>query len=65
MKFHNNGETILESDQEYREAFLDYYNNFLTVDRFAAYYGWSTQTAKQTIEEGRALHESNCKQVQA
>ena len=62
MRFTTNGETVLENNQEYREAFLDYINNFLTVDRFASYYGWSVNDARQVIDDGRALHESYVQQ---
>ena len=61
MRFTTNSETVLENDQEYIDAFLDYLNNFLTVGRFAAYYGWSDDNASQVICEGRALHEATCK----
>ena len=57
MQFTTNSETVLENDQEYINAFLDYLNNFLTVGRFADFYGWSDENARQVITEGRALHE--------
>ena len=58
MKFTNDHETILETDDEYREVYLDWRNSFLTATRFADYYGWSESVARQVIEKGRALHES-------
>lgn len=58
MKFTNESETILENDGEYQAAYLDWKNNFLSVSGFAAHYGWSDETAKQVISDGRALHES-------
>jgi hypothetical protein len=36
--------------------YLDYVNNFLTVDRFAEYYALSIKTANEVINEGRILH---------
>jgi hypothetical protein len=36
--------------------YLDYVNNFLTVDRFAEYYSLSIKTANEVINEGRILH---------
>lgn len=36
------------------EMYLDYVNNFLTVERFAEYYGIRLGTAHMIIEVGRA-----------
>ena len=56
MRWTNNGETVLETDADYIAAFLDWFNNFLTVSRFADYYGWSDEMAILVIDEGRELH---------
>lgn len=40
------------------ELFLDYFNNFLTVQRFAEYYGLTNCEAVEVIEQGRKSHES-------
>ena len=37
--------------------YLDWVNNFLTVERFAEHYGLDDDTASAVIDEGRALHE--------
>ena len=33
--------------------FLDYFNNFLTVEVFAEHYGETVETAHKVIEQGR------------
>lgn len=37
--------------------YLDYINNFLTVERFAQYYGISVDLANMVIKEGREQNE--------
>jgi|DEB0MinimDraft_10_1074344.scaffolds.fasta_scaffold317801_1 hypothetical protein len=39
------------------EMFRDWFNNFLTVERFASYYGISVAEAKRIISAGREQHE--------
>ena len=56
MKFTINHETVLETDQEYRDMYLDWVNNWISIGRFAAYYGWSEETAAHMIEQGREAH---------
>lgn len=41
---------------KYVELYLDYINNFLTVGRFAEYYGMSENYANHVIEIGRKLN---------
>lgn len=41
----NNFQKTLET------LYLDYFNNFLTIEGFAEYYGISEQLAKQIIKE--------------
>ena len=36
--------------------YLDFVNNFLTVERFAEYYGLDYYDAEWIIEQGRALN---------
>jgi hypothetical protein len=40
-----------------REMYLDWVNNFLTLDRFAEYYEIDNETANHVILEGRRVHE--------
>lgn len=38
------------------ELFRDYFNNFLTVERFAEYYGMTNEEAEAAITRGRDQH---------
>jgi hypothetical protein len=40
-----------------QNLFLDYFNNFLSVEGFASWYGMSEAKAKRVIELGRKIHE--------
>lgn len=40
-----------------REMFLDWFNNFLTIERFAEYYGVTVEEAQAIIAKGRQEHE--------
>jgi len=42
------------------KIYLDWVNNFLTVERYAEYYGIGEVEALWTIEIGRDLHEAQC-----
>lgn len=37
-------------------AYLDYFNNYLTVDKFASDYGMNLPQAKRIINTGRKLN---------
>ena len=39
------------------DLFLDYFNNFLTIERFAEYYGTTLEKAQRIIDIGRKCHE--------
>lgn len=41
---------------ELNECYVDYFNNFLTVERYAMYKGWSLFFAKQVINSGRKIN---------
>ena len=41
----------------YQEYYLDYLNNWLTVDRFAEYYNMTITQAYYAINKGRVLHQ--------
>ncbi len=43
---------------KYRELFLDWFNNFLTIERFAEYYDLEVSEASRIIEIGREMHET-------
>lgn len=40
------------------KLYLDYVNNFLTVEKFAEHYGLSLVDAEKIIRQGRKEHES-------
>ena len=48
--------TVLNKLDKTVEMYLDYFNNFLTVSRFAEYYGISEEEANQVIKIGRMLN---------
>ena len=41
---------------ELNEIYVEYYNNFLTVERFARYKGWALSFTKQVIKAGRKIN---------
>lgn len=43
---------------QYVKLYLDYVNNFLTVERFAEYYNMSTDYAGHVISIGRKLNQA-------
>ena len=38
-------------------VFMDWFNNFLTYERFAEYYGLEIEQAKKAIDAGREIHD--------
>ena len=38
------------------ELYVEYYNDFLTVEYFAEYHGWPLSFAKQVINSGRKIN---------
>ena len=38
------------------ELYVEYYNDFLTVEGFARYKGWSLSFARQVIKSGRKVN---------
>lgn len=43
---------------ELQTLFLDWYNNFLSVIKFAEHYNFTTDEALDIIERGRIAHET-------
>lgn len=41
--------------QKFSEMYLDYVNNFLTVEKFADHYGITVEHAQQIVDAGRAV----------
>ena len=44
-------------DEHLEFIFMDWFNNFLTVERFAEHYGLEIEQAKKAIDAGREIHE--------
>lgn len=43
-------------ETELISQYVDYFNNFLTIERFAEYYAYPIDTAKYVINKGRELN---------
>lgn len=43
------------------KMYLDWFNNFLTVEAFASYYRLDVETANRVINEGRKIHNQGAK----
>ena len=41
---------------ELNEIYVEFFSNFLTVERFAEYNGWTLSFTKQVIEAGRKIN---------
>ena len=39
--------------------YLDYFNNFLSIERFAEYYNLSVTDADEIIKQGRTINHRN------
>jgi hypothetical protein len=44
--------------EQFVEWYLDFVNNFLTLDGFAEYYGISRDQAEQVVKLGKQIHET-------
>lgn len=51
-----------ETDNQKIQAYLDYLNNFLTIDKFAEHYGFAHDKALRILSAGRKLHSESSKQ---
>ena len=45
--------------QQKAVIYLDWVNNFLSVEKFASYYNITVSEANKLIEEGRTIHEQS------
>lgn len=46
------------------EFYLDYFNNFLTIDRFAEYYNFTRYEASKILDLGKEVnHNDNLKEI--
>ena len=46
-----------KTDKEMQSIFLDWFNNYLTYEKFSSDYGISIKQAEKLIEQARAIHE--------
>ena len=51
----------MTANQFFRAAFLDYFNNYMTVEKYAEDNEISTADAKELIDIGRKYHEKHVK----
>jgi hypothetical protein len=47
---------VEQAATHFQQLYLDWVNNFLTVERFAEYYGLDTNEAEKQILIGRKIH---------
>tara|TARA_B110000977_G_scaffold107954_1_gene140601 strand:- start:268 stop:420 length:153 start_codon:yes stop_codon:yes gene_type:complete len=45
-----------KTKEVYEEMYLDWFNNFLSTDRFREYYNLSMAEAENIIDEGRKIN---------
>ena len=48
---------------KFQEMYLDWVNNFLTVEVFAQYYNLTNEQALYVIESGKKYHEESLQEV--
>ena len=41
---------------ELNEIYMEFFSNFLTIERFAEYNGWTLSFTKQVINSGRKIN---------
>ena len=59
----NINESVLNVGKYFQNLYLDYANNFLTVECFANYHGFDVDTATKYINIGKKIHNSMTKEV--
>jgi hypothetical protein len=52
-----------KTDKEKQSIFLDWFNNYLTYEKFSSDYGINIEQAEKLIEECRAIHERLVKEI--
>ena len=59
----NINKSVLNVGKYFQNLYLDYANNFLTVECFANYHGFDVGTAIKYISIGKKIHNSMTKEV--
>ncbi len=54
----------ITNEEKKINLFLDYKNNFLTIEKFAEYYGFELEKANSIINQGRELNEKRATENQ-
>lgn len=55
----------INGDQDKIRMFRDWFNNFLTLSRFASYYDITENEALSIIDQGRKLHDDLAYKIQS
>lgn len=53
------------TENKLRQDYLDYVNNYLSLDRFAEHRGMTLEQAKIILAMGKQLHEDYCFMLKA
>jgi hypothetical protein len=56
IQFDHTQQRKKELNKYLNEMYLDYFNNFISVERFAEYYNISETFALEVIEQGRQIN---------
>ena len=51
----------MNANKYFRTAFLDFFNNYMTIEKYAEHNGISTADANNLIDAGRKYHEQRVK----
>lgn len=58
LNYTGNDATLKTAYDDYLDfLFMDWFNNFLTLDRYADYYGLEKDQAHKVINAGRKIHD--------
>lgn len=58
------GELVQYNTIELNEFYVDYFNNFITIDRFAEYYNFTRYEASKILDLGKEInHNENLKEL--
>ena len=51
-----------KANDYFESLYLEYFNNFLSVEGFAEYFGFRTEQAQAIIDHGRKIHKQKHQQ---
>ena len=65
LSYTGDNDTLKAAYDDYLDfLFMDWFNNFLTLDRYADYYGLEKDQAHAVIEAGRKIHDDRAVTLQ-